>query len=283
MADKTSQSLPDGLSTFHYTLLQDSRSFRLAKLCESSPETPVSLEISIHSLDNPPEYQVLSYVWGPPYQEPHAPNFENTNPASEEIICNGKLFWVFPNLRDALAMLPRTSLQGFIWIDALCIDQASNEEKSSQVTLMGEIYGLASVVVIWLGPATSESKVLQWAITELSHALVTALDRNPQQMSSITSPLDVRLYSLLDVGDAALVQKKLKHFVTFVQSLRYFRRTRVMQEVALARRVRTFCGPDYLNLFDLLHLWSYMAQNGWLASLLDMFIPSIHQMLSLNS
>ena len=173
--------------------------------------------------------------------------------------------------------MPRTSLQGFIWIDALCIDQASVEEKSSQVTLMGEIYELASVVLIWLGPATSNSKILQWATTELSDALITAFDRNLQQLSSITSIREPRLYSLLDIGDAALVQKKLEYFVTFIQSLRYFRRTWVMQEVALARRVRTFCGPDDLNLATLLDLWSYMSGHGWLSPFSDMHIPSILQ------
>ncbi|KIN03553.1 hypothetical protein OIDMADRAFT_26239 [Oidiodendron maius Zn] len=148
---------------------------------------------------------------------------------------------------------------------------------------MGEIHELASVVLIWLGPATSNSKILQWAMTELSDALITAFDGNLQQPSSITSIRDPRLYSLLDIGDAALVYKKIEYFLSFIQSLRYFRRTWVMQEVAVARRFRTFCGPDDLNLATLLDLWSYMNGHGWLSPFSDMYISSIHQIRLLKS
>jgi hypothetical protein len=45
---------------------------------------------------------------------------------------------------------------GFLWIDAICINQSDNEEKSQQVRLMGEIYSKAEVVRVWLGPSTED-------------------------------------------------------------------------------------------------------------------------------
>jgi hypothetical protein len=50
---------------------------------------------------------------------------------------------------------------GWLWTDALCINQADLAEKSQQVKLMGEIYKVAVEVVVWLGKeeVTDESAV----------------------------------------------------------------------------------------------------------------------------
>jgi len=38
-----------------------------------------------------------------------------------------------------------------MWIDAICINQGDDEEKSKQVTRMRDVYKLARRVVVWLG------------------------------------------------------------------------------------------------------------------------------------
>ena len=38
-----------------------------------------------------------------------------------------------------------------LWIDAICINQESVEEKQLQVPLMGRVYNLAKRVIAWLG------------------------------------------------------------------------------------------------------------------------------------
>jgi len=38
-----------------------------------------------------------------------------------------------------------------IWVDAICINQAADDEKNTQIPLMGTIYTWARVVYIWLG------------------------------------------------------------------------------------------------------------------------------------
>lgn len=40
------------------------------------------------------------------------------------------------------------------WADAICINQADNEEKSFQVNQMGDIYDKAAEVIVWLGHDT---------------------------------------------------------------------------------------------------------------------------------
>ena len=39
----------------------------------------------------------------------------------------------------------------YYWIDAICINQEDDLEKSSQVALMGEIYKEAANAIVWLG------------------------------------------------------------------------------------------------------------------------------------
>jgi hypothetical protein len=54
-------------------------------------------------------------------------------------------------VRDFLQRIKGTVGTGYIWIDAICINQADNREKESQVQMMGDIYHRAFNVVVWLG------------------------------------------------------------------------------------------------------------------------------------
>ncbi|KAM6478082.1 HET-domain-containing protein [Trichoderma sp. SZMC 28011] len=84
------------------------------------------------------QFDALSYVWG--------------NPAvAGEIVCNNRRRSVGKNLYDALERLRLPDEERVLWIDALCINQADNQEKTQQVRLMGEIYSKARRVLIWLG------------------------------------------------------------------------------------------------------------------------------------
>jgi len=47
-----------------------------------------------------------------------------------------------------------------LWIDALCIDQNNDAEKSLQVPLMRLIYAKAQAVIIWLGYEGHEDEAL---------------------------------------------------------------------------------------------------------------------------
>jgi len=47
-----------------------------------------------------------------------------------------------------------------LWIEAICINQADDIEKSHQVSLMGEIYRNADNVVIFLGEERDDSAMV---------------------------------------------------------------------------------------------------------------------------
>jgi hypothetical protein len=59
------------------------------------------------------------------------------------------------------ALLQELRTQGlgriWFWIDAICINQQDDKEKSWQVEMLKTIYELAKKVVCWLGPAEDDS------------------------------------------------------------------------------------------------------------------------------
>lgn len=61
---------------------------------------------------------------------------------------------------ETSAKIPR--LYHFIWIDAVCINQADPIEKAAQISLMGDIYSNASLVIAWLGNAPPQLDTVVW-------------------------------------------------------------------------------------------------------------------------
>jgi hypothetical protein len=70
------------------------------------------------------------------------------------MILNNEHFAINQNLHAALEHLRSQTSNPTLWIDAICINQADESERSRQVSLMGDIYTCAVQVVNWLGPST---------------------------------------------------------------------------------------------------------------------------------
>lgn len=103
------------------------------------PSEPLRGTLRVVDLRQCPRFAALSYVWGE-YSE-----IPNT------IRCGSHEFPITKNCDDALR-----SLRGFygpitIWVDAICINQQDEEEKTNQIHLMEEIYTWAHTVYAWLG------------------------------------------------------------------------------------------------------------------------------------
>lgn len=87
-------------------------------------------------------YEALSYTWG-------------VGATQEDLILDGQRLKIGLNLHDALRRLRRTNKSRSLWIDAVCINQCDNAEKTVQIAMMGEIYAKARQTVIWLGEEIS--------------------------------------------------------------------------------------------------------------------------------
>ncbi|KAM5345709.1 hypothetical protein ACJ41O_011570 [Fusarium nematophilum] len=99
---------------------------------------PIICEIRVASLDEDPEYETLSYVWG------SADNLA-------DVQVSGQKVGVTKNLLTALRRLRLSKEPRPLWIDQLCINQWDLAEKASQVRLMRDIYSRCSCCLIWMG------------------------------------------------------------------------------------------------------------------------------------
>ena len=126
-----------------------SRPIRLLHLHAGHSGMPLVCDLANTRLGLRPDFEALSYVWGS-LDEPKT----NISIRKDRKLFN---FPVLPNLRSALLRLRKADEDRTIWVDALCINQADNEERSSQVPMMGDIYRSADCVIIWLGEEAENS------------------------------------------------------------------------------------------------------------------------------
>ncbi|KAK4664764.1 uncharacterized protein QC763_506470 [Podospora pseudopauciseta] len=187
-------------NTYQYSpFLKDAEksSIRLIRLLPGYPSSPVVVELVTVPLDpgKIPYYEAVSYVWGTSYQQ-------------YEIACDGLSMAVSESALLALRRFRFVDHIRLLWIDQICINQQDDKEKSSQVMLMGEIYGTASQVLVYLGEADDTSDKAMDYISE----------RCAQQ------------------------EEWPRQFVVQVLSRPWFSRVWVLQEVALAHTSLVICG-----------------------------------------
>ena len=116
-------------------------SIRILELHPGADDSHIICTLHVVSLDDHPEYEALSYVWG---------DSRKTKP----ITVGGATFNATENLFAFFSCLRHTSDSRFLWADAICIDQSNPLEKGSQIALMSRVYREAKEALIWFGPFT---------------------------------------------------------------------------------------------------------------------------------
>ncbi|KAF2818325.1 HET-domain-containing protein [Ophiobolus disseminans] len=190
--------------------------FRLLELIPGrSLYADIHCRLRHYHLDSAPSYEALSYTWG---------NEENAC----RISMDGLPFHVRPNLRDALRRLRQLQSTRIMWIDAICIDQNSADEKSVQVPLMGKIYTRAERVIAWLGEETFDSGM--------------ALDFIPHLTE--VAKVDTESIWLSHLERHEFLRKMMSLIHLF--SRPWWKRMWIIQEVALGLDVLVVCGSRHI-------------------------------------
>ena len=154
----TSNGVAAGYNDFEdykYKALPSERHIRILRVHapRRGREQYVECELLPHRLDSKftsGMYTAISYTWDG--QKP-----------DRFILCEGKRLAVTKNCEAILRLLRPRILGCVVWIDAICIDQDSRNEKEAQVPLMCDIYKRAQRVVIWLGgPAAKEGLIFKY-------------------------------------------------------------------------------------------------------------------------
>jgi hypothetical protein len=170
---------------------------------------------------NEDPYVALSYTWGNPRL--HCP-----------ILIGERVFHVTLNLAVALEHLQEEEKTLILWVDAICIDQRNEHEKSIQVQRMGEVFSSAALVIVWLGASADKSDLaLQEIVKAVDHD--SRYDELKQSYQSIQ-----RCHVLLIQPIRALFERP------------WFKRVWVGQEVALNEEITFVCGQRDIQRYQLL-------------------------------
>ena len=261
--------LSKSVSPFKYEALPTKTSFRLLNLemnHSTEPNAELTYSLRTYDLRDAPSFRALSYTWGPPYRNPITGEIDADLDNARYISCNASEFHITSNLFDALWALKEAKVIGWLWVDALCINQEDIEERELQVSLMGHIYSSATEVIVWLGPPRFGLDDFVWATTEFLTALSTVGER---LKASGESPTE--LYKTSNLGDPGFHRTlgiehpvpRLIRLAQFCASCRWFSRAWIIQEVLLARQVRAISGHVELSLSRLGELAWILRSTGW--------------------
>jgi hypothetical protein len=147
----------------------------------------ISCQLSVISLDNPPEYRALSYVWGDPSE-------------TKIILVDNAAFRVRINLWNFLAQMRAERYWDALWIDAICINQDNLQERCDQVSIMGQIYLTAADARAWLGAGTETYLLAMQRLADTNWPTCDQiLDRNRPSLLNEPFATDEWLAPVLDL------------------------------------------------------------------------------------
>lgn len=223
---------------FRHERLKLSGSFmRLLQIQGGTKKDALSLRITQYAIHRRPPYVAISYTWG---------NADDTH----KVLVNGRPFRVRSNLWHLLYHLRQRGVSQFLWIDALCIDQANLEERNFHVGLMGRIYESADKTIVWLGLPSEDrrqARAMEFVSEMAAAAATTRVPGGGKQ----------RLLAQVRGGSK---QGQLFHqvYLTEQHAARwmnllalcggvYWTRTWIIQEFLQAKEVEVVCGTASLD------------------------------------
>ncbi|KAK4449544.1 heterokaryon incompatibility protein-domain-containing protein [Podospora aff. communis PSN243] len=245
----TPTTIPDSTPTFTYDALPTHESEKYFRLLKIKPAIFLAdvldcelivAPVAPSNSDSTPPFDALSYAWSlddrPSQQQIWAPI---TGP--KEILVNGKRLVVQESLAAALHRYRRLGCSylrrdkgpwkgkaEYIWADAICIDQSNLPEKTSQVSMMHEIYRRARRVFIDLGIVRDD-----W-ISAL--CLMDTIQSITSLMHYPRGPAFFDDETISDIFELPPVDHIAWNALGHTLEMPWFRRTWVVQEMALPRR-----------------------------------------------
>lgn len=219
------------------------------------PDAQIVLYTEVTGLQYPPAFEALSYVWGKRDPLVH-------------IKYNGLNFHITPNLALALRQLRRPFKEGarILWVDAVCINQDDDAERSAQVMKMKDIYSKAKCVLIWLGKVENNDYLFAAAGKQIS-----ALAKYLRNGSQTPTPSLHQISAILKMPDNKITYEfrqwieNQRHW-QFIQTIlmsSWFTRVWIIQEFAQAQDIKILMGQNVLPSFDLFLCALYVRKNHY--------------------
>ena len=144
-----------------YKYLSSSKWIRLCKIVRTKNDG-FRFVLEKYLLDSAPPYRALSYTWGPAEG-----GFVPHDGDQVDWLVHGRNRSVPIHLILALSNLSNRDLNGYYWIDALCINQLNDKERNEQVMIMDKISQRATAVDVWLGEAYPDTQKINDIVQDL--------------------------------------------------------------------------------------------------------------------
>lgn len=245
------------LPAFEYRPLPNKHSIRILHILPGAESLPICCDIETVTLDDNPQYDALSYVWGQPiYNEA----IIIANSDEQDAVYH---LGITTSLHEALTHLRNTGRGIPLWVDAICINQEDLGERGSQVEIMSRIYGEAEFVPIWLGLADEVSEVaFDWisscydgfrqnklpGISPLASA-VQRLEqgRQPELPAEVSCESCLRSFAATFSGMEHELSGVSLEDSSALSTRQWWRRTWVIQELIFARNAVFMCGSRFIT------------------------------------
>ena len=233
-------------------------SIRVLSLLPGDRSAPLQCEL--HRADVPgvispegasgPTFEALSYVWG-------------DGTLCQRLFCNTSAIEITQSLFDALIHLRHPKATRKLWVDAVCIDQNSNDEKIVQLPYMKDIYQHANQVVIWLGLADDSTGQALSLIRLAAHCL---RQESGQSMPIYNSPRFKEPFSDERSRQRGFPPREdseswLPVAALFARS--WFSRCWTYQEATLATKATIQIGAHLLDWADLCVACTFFFHNSY--------------------
>lgn len=199
----------------------------------SEAGSEIHATLSETKLEDAQRYEAISWTWG-------------SGVVQQPIWLNSQRTLIRENLWRFLWRLRRDSgSDRVLWVDALCINQEDNVEKSGQVAMIGDIFGKADSVLAWVGEHANKSE-----------ELCQRLSQRPM-LSYWEEETEYIEYEQLIAYDLGITDQeyRVQAWQSFLDRP-WFSRTWIVQEVVVAKQLLIHCGDavvswDQLPFFPL--------------------------------
>lgn len=272
-------------------LREEAHEIRLLNIAPADAlASPLRCELICVSLDDNPSYHALSYTWGKPFGERHSegpftPTYtENilhvqAQPVSITDNLNRALRYlplqlqdqrvrITDNLNSALRYLRSKDETLTLWVDAICINQKDDVEKTGQVQQMTRIYQQAASTFAWLGPPADDSCLALATLCGMrrfalrtqpyrreGHTMVD-MDAVPDRQPGVQQLVDEIIAASFGVlwgkeieSDIEIAPFPIRQ-VAGILGREYWGRIWILQELVLSPRVIFVCGSHSITTPD---------------------------------
>ncbi|KAF2854498.1 HET-domain-containing protein [Plenodomus tracheiphilus IPT5] len=262
----------------------EGRNIRVLELLPGYPNEIIRCHLIDISLENEETlpYEALSYVWGDPK-------------VTETILVDGHVCSITVNLAHALrrlraditpdnaeqredlersieamsASMTQLALGGrALWIDAVCINQKDDLEKTAQVQLMRQVYSNATKTIAWLGDDASEDVAAAIESINYVHEVLHKGQLAQNLYAYKDRPVgDEQGQLSLKSLEATMKQRGWSDPLQSVDkffSCPWWSRVWVVQEVVLGSRVQLLYGPRDIDAHKVAAFTVWHDRRGWL-------------------